>query len=151
MQLTPHFSLEELIASEIAARQGIDNTPSAEIIENLRTLARGLEALREVLGGKPIHVTSGYRSPKLNAAVGGAPNSMHMEGLAADILCPQFGAPLDVCRAIAKSGIATDQVIHEFGRWCHVAFAAAGKQARHELLTIASAATGYQPGLNPVA
>ena len=51
---------------------------------------------------------------------------MHMRGLAADILCPQFGLPLEVCRAIVAAGIVTDQIIHEFGRWCHVAFPAPG-------------------------
>ena len=76
---------------------------------------------------------------------------MHMRGLAADILCPQFGLPLEVCRAIVAAGIVTDQIIHEFGRWCHVAFPAPGIAARGQLLTIASAATGYQTGLNPIA
>ena len=150
MQLTEHFSLEELIASEVAARKDIDNTPTVEIIANLRILAFGLERVRAVLD-KPIHVTSGYRCPALNAAIGGATDSMHMQGLAADILCPRFGTPLDVCRAIAAAGIVTDQIIHEFGRWTHIAFAPPGKQARNALLTIASASRGYQPGLNPIA
>jgi zinc D-Ala-D-Ala carboxypeptidase len=151
MQLTEHFSLEELVASEFAVRNGIDNTPSEGIVANLRSLAEGLERVRGVLGGRPIHVNSGYRCPALNTAIGGAGNSMHVRGLAADILCPQFGPPLDVCRAIVAAGLVTDQIIHEFGRWSHVAFAAPGTQARAELLTIASAAQGYRPGLNPIA
>jgi zinc D-Ala-D-Ala carboxypeptidase len=151
MQLSEHFSLEELIASEAAARLGIDNTPPAEIALNLKVLAEGLERVRAALGGKPIHVNSGYRCPALNAAIKGAGNSMHMQGLAADILCPQLGPPLDVCRAIVAAGIETDQIIHEFGRWCHVAFAAPGKQARKDLLTIATVAEGFRPGLNPIA
>lgn len=151
MQLSEHFSLEELIASETAARLGIDNTPPPDIAANLRILALGLERVRAVLGGKPIHVNSGYRCPALNAAIKGADNSMHLQGLAADILCPQLGSPLEVCRAIVTAGIETDQVIHEFGRWSHVAFAAPGKQARRDLLTIATAAEGFRPGLNPVA
>ena len=145
MQLTEHFSLEELIASEVAARKDIDNTPSDEIVANLRILAAGLEQVRAVLG-KPIHVSSGYRCAELNAAIGGAKDSMHMQGLAADILCPGFGTPLEVSRAIAASGIVTDQIIHEFGRWTHIAFPAPGKQARNAQLTIASAAKWYQPG-----
>lgn len=151
MQLTEHFSLEELIASEVAARKHIDNTPPGDLIVNLRALAEGLERVRAVLDGKPIHVNSGYRCVALNTAVGGAGNSMHMRGLAADILCPQFGPPLTVCRNIADAGIVTDQIIHEFGAWCHVAFAAPGAQARRELLTIVSSAQGYQQGLNPIA
>ncbi|HXA97573.1 MAG TPA: D-Ala-D-Ala carboxypeptidase family metallohydrolase [Candidatus Dormibacteraeota bacterium] len=94
MQLTEHFSLEELIASEVAARSGIDNTPSATIVSNLRVLAQGLERVRAAFGGKPIHVNSGYRCAALNAAIGGAGNSLHMQGLAADIVCPQVGEPL---------------------------------------------------------
>src|SRR5690242_11290128 len=115
MQLSEHFSLEELIASEVAARQGIDNAPSPPIMANLRVLAAGLERVRAALGGKPIHVSSGYRCLALNRAVGGAVRSAHIDGLAADILCPQFGAPLDVCEAIVTAGITTDQIIHEFG------------------------------------
>jgi len=151
VQLTEHFSLEELTCSEVAARSGIDNTPPPEILANLRALAVGLEDVRRALGNKPIHVNSGFRCAALNDAIGGAANSMHMRGLAADILCPQFGPPLEVCRAIVAAGIVTDQIIHEFGRWCHVAFPAPGIAARGQLLTIASAATGYQTGLNPIA
>ena len=151
MQLTVHFSMEELTCSEYAVRNGIDNSPPPNVEANLKTLAEGLEAVRRALGNKPIHVNSGYRCPELNIAIGGAANSMHMRGLAADILCPQFGSPLDVCRAIVAAGIVTDQIIHEYGRWCHVAFPAAGMTARCELLTIASANQGYQIGLNPIA
>ena len=151
MQLTEHFSLEELMASDSAARADIDNTPPSSLMGNMQTLAEGLEQVRTALGGLPIHVNSGYRCPALNAKVGGASDSRHMRGLAADILCPEFGPPLTVCKAVAQSGIATDQIIHEFGRWCHVSFTPAGAAPEGELLTIASAAQGYQPGLNPVA
>jgi hypothetical protein len=151
LQLTEHFSLEELIASEIAARKGIDNTPADNLIRNLQVLAEGLERVRASLGGRPIHVNSGYRCSELNRIVGGAQNSLHMQGLAADILCPQFGAPLEVCRTIAASGIELDQVIHEFGRWCHVSFPLPGAIGRKQLLTIVSTTEGYRVGLNPVA
>jgi zinc D-Ala-D-Ala carboxypeptidase len=150
MQLTPHFSLEELIASETAARFGIDNTPPAVLMPNLRALAEGLERVRSALGNKPIHINSGYRCEALNRKVKGARHSRHMEALAADIVCPAFGPPLEVCRAIVAAGLRPDQVIHEFGQWCHVAFAAPGAQPRGEVLTIASAARGYEPGLKPV-
>ena len=138
MMLSAHFSLEELTASEIAARAGIDNTPSAEVARNLARLAGSLEIVRVALGNKPVHITSGYRSARLNQMVGGSKNSIHIQGLAADILCPAFGPPLEVCRAIAKSGIGTDQIIHEFAHWCHVAFPRPGQMARNELLTIVS-------------
>src|SRR5881296_2543711 len=140
MMLSKHFSLEELTASEVAARAGIDNTPPAEAIRNLVRLAEGLELVRAALRNNAIHVTSGYRSPKLNQMIGGSKNSMHMQGLAADILCPAFGPPLQVCRAIVTSWIPTDQIIHEFAGWCHVAFAPDGQTPRNELLTIRGAA-----------
>jgi len=151
MQLSQNFSLEELIASDTAARAGINNTPPPAILENLRRLAQGLELVRHALGDRPLHVNSGYRCPELNAKIGGAKSSAHMSGLAADIVCPQFGTPLDVARAIADQHIATDQIIHEYGQWCHVAFPAPGQPARNQRLTIASAAQGYRDGLNPIA
>ena len=150
MMITAHFSLEELTVSEVAARAAIDNTPSPEAVLNLVRLAEGLELVRLALGNRSIHVTSGFRSPKLNQLVGGSKNSIHIQGLAADILCPSFGPPLEVCRAIANSGIGTDQVIHEFGHWCHVAFPPPGRLARHELLTIRTAAAGAELGLRSV-
>jgi len=55
MMLSAHFSLEELTASEVAARAGIDNTPSAEVVRNLARLAEGLEFVRLALGSKPVH------------------------------------------------------------------------------------------------
>lgn len=151
MQLTDHFSLEELIASETAARRGIDNTPPESLMANLIALAKGLEEVRMALGRRAIHINSGFRCEALNTAIGGAKKSRHMEGLAADILCPQFGAPLEVCRAIVAARVRTDQVIHEFGKWCHVSFAPPGTEPRGMLLTIASAAKGYEDGLHPVA
>lgn len=147
MMLSTHFSLEELIASEVAARAGIDNTPPPEALRNLYRLTEGLERVREALGNLPIHVSSGYRCQRLNQAVGGAKQSAHILGLAADIICPNLGPPLTVCRMIANAKLGTDQIIHEFGRWCHVAFPAQDRVARNELLTIASVEGGYQLGL----
>ncbi len=142
MQLSTNFSLEELVASDTAARSGIDNTPDADTLGRLRLLARALESVREVLDGKPIHVNSGYRSLALNAKVGSKSTSAHVSGLAADIVCPSFGRPIDVCRAIRDSQIPFDQVILEFydppksGGWCHFAIAHAGLVGRRECLTI---------------
>ncbi len=150
MQMTDHFSLEELIVSETAARFGIDNTPPPAIIANLQVLAHGLEQVRAALGERPIHVNSGYRCLALNKKIGGARNSQHLYGLAADIICPSYGTPLVVCHEIVAAGLKPDQVIHEFGLWCHVSFVAPGKTPRGELLTIASASRGYEAGLNPV-
>lgn len=120
-QLTTHFSLEELTASEIALRKGLDNTPDAETVENLRLLAGALEDVRRLLSA-PLIINSAYRSPKVNSALGGSviPPSAHMRGYAADFTAPQFGTPIEICRAIRDSGIKFDQLIAE-GEWVHFA------------------------------
>lgn len=96
MNLTPHFTLEELVYSETATRLRIDNClyPSRpehqHIIENLRALCVNvLEQLR-TFAGCPIHINSGYRCPALNKAVGGVSNSKHIAGQAADIHLPSI-------------------------------------------------------------
>ena len=70
MNLSPNFTLAELTHSEIGIRKGIDNTPPADIVANLSELALTLEKVRDLLG-VPMHINSAYRSPKVNAAVGG--------------------------------------------------------------------------------
>lgn len=129
-QLTQHFSLEELTFSSTAQRLGIDNTPSLELVARLTKTAMGLEKIRALLG-VPMHIDSGYRCPALNKAVGGVPDSAHIEGYAADFIAPDFGSPLLIARAIAGSGIRFDQCIQE-GQWCHVSF---DPRMRHQALT----------------
>jgi hypothetical protein len=80
-------------------------------------------------------VTSGYRSKEVNRLVGGAPNSAHQFGLAADIICPKFGTAYDLCKAIAAR-IDFDTVIHEYTSWCHFQIADEGMAPRKRLLTI---------------
>jgi len=88
MNLTEHFTLEEMTRSATARRLGIANNPSPQVVANLKALCEKiLEPLREAWG-EPIIVSSGYRSPKLNRAIGGAASSEHMAkgtGAAADI------------------------------------------------------------------
>ncbi len=142
MQLTANFSLQDLIASDTARERGLDNTPPPETIDHLRRLAEGLE---EILGllASPLDISSAYRSAAVNAAVGGAASSHHLQGWAADIACPGYGAPLDVALAIGASPIRFDTVILEYGRWVHVSFAPA---ERRRLLSIYGGA-GYVEGL----
>lgn len=88
MKLTAHFQLEEFTRSATATKCGIDNTPNEEQIANLKALCEEvLEPLRQHIG-KPVVISSGYRCPKLNAAVGGVSNSQHMKGEAADLRIP---------------------------------------------------------------
>lgn len=82
--MSKFFDLSEFVYSETAFRKGIVNTPSFEIVENLSELAEVLDGIREAWGS-PIRVTSGYRCPELNKAVGGVANSCHQKGTCADL------------------------------------------------------------------
>ena len=130
-KLSEHFTLEELTFSATAQRKQIDNKPPADVLENMKRLAAGLEEVRAALGNKPMRINSGYRSPKLNRAVGGARLSAHMAGYAADFVCPDFGSPLKIVKALAATGIQFDKLIQE-GTWVHISFA---PEARRQLLT----------------
>lgn len=120
MNLSDHFTLAEALASETAARLGIENDPPPDVLDNLKATAAKLETVRTLLG-HPIRISSWYRCPDLNAAVGGAPTSAHQHGWAVDFTCPEFGTPLDIVRAIEASGLVFDQCIQE-GRWVHLSF-----------------------------
>lgn len=122
MKLSPHFLLDEFTVSQEAARLGLSNTPPVSAVNNLRKLAETMEQVRELLG-QPIIVSSGYRAPRVNKAIGGSRRSAHMQGLACDFICPRFGTPLAVAKEIAGSIIEFDQLIHEFGRWVHIGLA----------------------------
>ena len=130
-KLSEHFTLEELTFSATAQRKQIDNKPPAEVLDNMKRLAAGLEEVRAALGNKPMRINSGYRSPKLNRAVGGARLSAHTAGYAADFVCPEFGSPLKIVKALAATGIQFDKLIQE-GTWVHISFA---PEARRQLLT----------------
>jgi hypothetical protein len=120
MNLTEHFRLVEFTRSETATRKGLDNTPDDETIERLKILASGLEEVRELLGVS-LHITSGYRSIKVNSAIGSASTSQHVLGEAADFTADDFGTPQEVCRAILDSNIAFDKLIYE-DEWTHISF-----------------------------
>ena len=137
MKLSEHFTVAELTVSEWASRNGVDNTPPGMMQTTLRELAAKLEEVRDVLK-EPIHVNSGYRSAKVNKAIGGSSTSSHQYGQAADIICPAFGRPDQVCEAIMESGIKFDQLILEYptpegGGWVHIGI---GKRMRQQVLTI---------------
>lgn len=112
MELSKHFSLTELTTSNTAIRKGIDNTPSTEVVKNLKELCtKVLEPLR-VSVDKPIKITSGYRSPQLNKLIGGAKNSQHIEGKAADIHVD--GMSTEELFQFIKNKFVYDQLIQEF-------------------------------------
>lgn len=132
MNLSEHFTLEELTRTEVRKYFAMNSTPPDSVVANLRLLAAKLELVRALLK-HPIHITSGYRCPLLNEAVGSAPTSQHLLGLAADFICPEFGTPKQIAGEIAISSIEFDQCILEFGRWVHISF---GPRNRLALLTI---------------
>lgn len=122
-----YFSIKELTKSETATRLKIDNTPTAEVIDNLTALVNNvLDPLRE-LYGKPIHISSGYRCPRLNKAVGGVANSQHLTGQAADI---NQGSHEENRRLFIylEEYCTFDQLLWENGgAWVHVSFRKDGK------------------------
>lgn len=127
MQLSKYFTLEELIVSQKAARLGLDNTPSGVILDNLRNTAVRLDKVRELLDN-PIIVSSGYRSPLVNRAVGSSSKSQHTEGRAIDFTSPQFGTPKQIVEKIVSSNILYDQVILEFNTWVHISFSISNRK-----------------------
>lgn len=148
MQLSAHFSFEELIASDTAVRAGIDNTPTPGALANLKILANHLEIVRGILG-KPMHISSGYRCPGLNQLVGGSSHSWHTLGLAADFICPGFGSPYQIIQTLVDHNIQYEELIHEFGSWVHFAIAPTGAPMRQEVLTTGLHGT-YERGLKPL-
>ena len=138
-KLTKNFSLEEMIKSDTARAKGVSNIPTAKEVENLRRLCvEILQPLSDSLG-LPIYVNSGFRNKATNALVGGVANSAHLTGYAADIVCPAYGNAAKFSRYVAdflkRKGIKFDQVINEYGRWCHVGVANLDGKQRGQLLT----------------
>jgi hypothetical protein len=153
MQISKHLSLAEVSRSETAKRKGINNTPSGEHLENFKKLAENVfEPIREHFG-VPIHISSGYRSKELNAAIGGASSSQHCQGEAIDI--DMDGSPSGVSNAdvfkYIKDHLNFDQLIWEFGSdsnpdWVHVSYESTGKQRKQILKAVkAGGKTSYVP------
>ena len=126
MQLTKNFTLEELIRSEKAESLGFAEqyTPPGLVISNLTQLAiHILQPLRDFLG-QPIKVNSGYRCPRLNATIGGAKTSQHLEGRAADLDYPDNW---ELLAAVKASKVDFDQCIIEMVKdgqpsWIHISY-----------------------------
>ena len=134
MKLTDHFTLEELVFSQTAVRDNIENKPSTAEINSLKQLCENVLEPVRIEVGKPITVTSGFRSARLNKAVGGAPDSQHLRGQAADIVCFDVSVKTLFKRIIQK-GLPYDQIIYEGGKsgaWVHVSFDQA--RSRREIL-----------------
>lgn len=137
-RLSKDFRLSEFLKSQTAERRGIDNTPSELVVDNLaRLCANVLQPVRDRFG--PVVVSSGYRSPALNAAVGGSPTSQHLQGEAADIEVPGV-TNYALAKWIAES-LSFDQLILEFytpgkfaSGWVHISYRQG--RLRHDVKTI---------------
>ena len=116
MNLTEHFTLEELTATD---HREFDNTPNETERENLVRLAGLLELVKVAIGGKPVMVNSAFRSKAVNDAVGSKDTSQHRIGCAADIRVPGM-APDAVVKAVIAAKLPFDQIIREFDRWTHI-------------------------------
>jgi len=133
MILSKNFTLKELTFSDYATRHGIDNSPPQPIMQELSMLCiQLLEPLRTYLQSR-IHVTSGYRCPELNQAIGGSPTSQHMKGQAADFTADAW-SNLEVLEKIMHSHLQFDQLILEgdpVTGWIHIS---RSDNPRHEVL-----------------
>ena len=124
MKLTAHFDLSEFTRSESAKREGLDNTPTAEHLQNLKVLCeKVLEPIRLRFGS--INISSGYRGKMLNHFIGGSVNSDHCVGRAADLDMDDVGTGVtnkEIFEYI-KDNLDFDQVINEFNySWVHVGY-----------------------------
>jgi zinc D-Ala-D-Ala carboxypeptidase len=153
MNLSPHFTLAELTKSQSAARRGWTNDPPPAAVAALRALCTHvLEPLR-VMVGRPVIINSGYRSPRVNRAIGGAATSQHVLGEAADIEVP--GLANGELATMIRELLPFDQLILEAYRpgvpssgWVHVSYRTG--RLRGEVLTATPRQGGgmaYSPGL----
>ena len=132
MNLSPHFSLEELTRTD---HRAFDDTPPPEVMPNLRRMAFLMEQVREVLV-QPIIVTSGYRSKQVNDAVGSKDTSQHRLGCAVDFRCTQL-KPDNIVKMLRASKVPFDQLIREFDSWTHISIpSVAGSAPRGQVLII---------------
>jgi hypothetical protein len=153
MRLSENFTLAEYTKSQTASRKGIDNTPGDEHLESARALFENVaQKVRDHFG--PTIITSGYRSPALNEAIGGSATSQHSKGEAADLEVPGV-ATAEVAQWISDN-LDYDQLILEFytpgetnSGWVHVSYKADGSN-RNQNLTAAkvNGKTEYSHGLN---
>ncbi|HEX3468656.1 MAG TPA: GH25 family lysozyme [Candidatus Elarobacter sp.] len=148
-QLTPHFSLAELTTTST----GLNNTPPPSVIPALQHLAEFLELVRhEVCHDQAITIDSAYRSPAVNAAVGGVPNSAHAQGHAADTTTTAFGTIIEYAQAIKTwidhANIAFDQIIFERNVWVHISPQHDDFGQRRQFLTFDG--SSYTDGIHPL-
>lgn len=135
IMITANFSLREMIHSDIAAREGIENVPNEKQLAALTALCKNvLQPLRDKLG-VPVRISSGFRCRALNShkEIRGAPNSQHLRGEAADIHAKGY-TPQQLFEFILASGIVFDQVIQEFDDWVHISYTTRRKNRQSAII-----------------
>lgn len=127
MRLSKHFQLSEFTNSQTARRRGIDNTPNSEQISALKLLCKKVLEPVRLYYDKPVVISSGFRGPALNRAIGGSPSSQHMKGEAADFEIP--GESNAEVAMWIRDNLNYDQLILEFYQsgvpnsgWVHVSY-----------------------------
>lgn len=155
MNLSAHFTLDEMTSSQTAERQGIDNTPNEAQLDHLQNLCvKVLEPLREALG--PVLISSGFRCLALNKAIGGVDRpgrvSQHTEGKAADISVKGKTLAEVYNWLLAHKELGWDQIIREFPPrgWVHVSLDALQARGHGLLATHVDGRTIYTPQDTPV-
>lgn len=147
-ELSPHFTLEELLDSQTATRFGFDEqfSPDKQIQLNLKDLCENvLEPIRARVNA-PLNISSGYRCERVNSAIGGATTSQHCKGQAADITVKGKTVE-EVYLSIKTSDLVFDQLIQEFGHWTHISYTGVGTNRRQCLRAIkVDGETKYIPG-----
>ena len=152
MKISQHLSLSEVTRSDSAKRHGIDNTPTAEHLENFKLLAEKVFEPIRAHFGVPIHISSGYRSNALNAFIKGSASSQHCKGEAIDIDMDgsSNGVTNKMIYDFIVSNLEWDQIIWEFGSdsnpdWVHVSYTK-GKNRKQKLKAVRSGGkTSYLP------
>lgn len=144
MKLSEHFTLQEFVRSDKARAKGIDNSLPPQMLTEAQNTAAMMERIRAHLGGVPILVTSGYRCPQLNRAVGGAAGSDHVQAMAVDFKAPAYGTPFEIARELARyvDELEIGQLIHECpgGVWVHVS-TRQPERSINRVITITAAGT----------
>lgn len=132
MNITKHFTLEELTYSATAEKHGIKNVCPQDLMENIELMAENLEVVRGIYN-KPVKILSCFRSLEVNNLVGGSKTSSHVNALAVDFIIPGI-ENIEVCRKVNEAFKEFDQIIYEFGPtgWVHLGF---GSQYRKQLLS----------------
>ncbi len=135
IQLSKNFFLDEFLESDTAIRHGIDIVVEEDsaIFHRLKNYAQTIaQPIRDEAGR--IDLWSGYRPLKVNRLVDSSDNSQHIDGDAGD-LRPREVTPYELCQIVVDLELPFDQMIYEFGRWCHISQAPEGREPRFEILT----------------